>query len=184
MSKLFFVIDVESTGPAFATQNIYQFGYVPMLEDGTILPSESCDLLFATKHHDHDTLDFLKRELALTPKILQARKSALPPDQVMKNFAHKINVLKDVTAAKKVIFVSDNLAFDWGYMHTYFHRYLRMNPFGYAGRNIPDLSLGFYGSREEWEQHRTHAHTHDALDDVLGNAGALVRMIQDGLKIA
>jgi len=184
MTRLFFVADVESTGPDFATQNMYQFGYVPVMEDGTPLTGKSFDLLFSTNNHDSDTLDFLKRDLGLTPDILQARETAVSPERVMQEFQREITGWIDVTGAKKVIFVADNLAFDWGYIHTYFHRYLGKNPFGYAGRNIPDLSLGFYGTRDAWEQHRTQAHTHDALDDVLGNAGALVQMIQDGLKIA
>lgn len=182
--RLFIVTDVESTGPDFATHNMYQFGYVPELEDGTIFDGKSYDVLFSTPHHDPETLAFLRRDLGLTPEILQARPTAIPPGQAMQHFATDINQLLGTTGAKKVIFVADNLAYDWGFINTYFYRYLGKNPFGHAGRNIPCMSLGRYGSRDLWETFRTEAHTHDGLDDARGNAGGLVQMIKDGLKIA
>lgn len=182
--KVFFVSDVESTGPDFARHNMYQLAYVPVLEDGTILPGRSLDLQFATEYHHPYTLSFIKRALGLTLEMLKARKSAIPSEQAMKEFENDITKCLEVTGAKKAIFVSDNLAFDWGFVNTYFHRYCNKNPFGYSGRDIPSFSLGFYGTRGAWKKHRTQAHTHNALDDVMGNAGAVAKMIRDGLKIS
>lgn len=184
MSKVYFVTDTETTGPAFAIHNMYQMATVPVLADGTVLQGMSCNLAFSTDQHDPDTLDFLKRDLGFTPKQWVQRDDLVMPETAMVMLETFIeNILAD-HGAEKPIFVADNLAFDWGFVHTYFHRYRSRNPFGYAGRNIPCLSLGLYGSRDAWEKFRTEAHTHDALEDTRGNAGAFAKMIEDGLKIS
>lgn len=184
MSKVYFVTDTETTGPAFAIHNMYQMATVPVLADGTVLQGMSCNLAFSTDQHDPDTLDFLQRDLGFTPELWMQRDDLLRPVIAMQKLQHFIRITLDDNGASKPIFVADNLAFDWGFVHTYFHRYRSKNPFGYAGRNIPCLSLGLYGSRDAWEEFRTEAHTHDALEDTRGNAGAFAKMIQDGLKIS
>jgi hypothetical protein len=184
MSKVYFVTDTETTGPSFATHNMYQMATVPVLADGTVLHGMSCNLAFSTEQHDPDTLDFLKRDLGFTPEQWMQRNDLVIPEMAMVRLETFVeNILAD-HGAKKPIFVADNLAFDWGFVHTYFHHYRSKNPFGYAGRNIPCLSLGLYGSRDAWEEFRSEAHSHNALEDTRGNAGAFAKMIQDGLKIS
>ncbi len=183
MSKLFFVTDVESTGPDFARHNMYQFASVPVTADGVVLSGIAFDVDFSTKHHDPETLKFLKRDLGITLDTLRRRKNKVSPLFAMTEFDRFITRMLHETGAEKAIFVADNLAFDWGFMHTYFHRYLNKNPFGYAGRNIPCLSMGRYGKRNAWEAFITEAHTHDALEDTRGNAGAFAKMINDGLRV-
>lgn len=183
MSQVYFVTDVETTGPDFAYHNMYQFAAVPVLPDGTVLEGLVLDVDFdPARGHDQDTLDFLRRDLQITPETLKTRTTMVKPDPAMRTFnSFIIGVLREA-GAQKPLFVADNLAFDWGFIHTYFHQYLSKNPFGYAGRNIPDLSAGFYGSRKAWEKFISEPHTHDALDDTRGNAGAFSKMLQDGLK--
>lgn len=184
MSKVYFVTDVETTGPDFSYHNMYQFASVPVLQDGTVLEGAVYDVDFdPARGHDQDTLDFLKRDLQIIPETLRARETKIAPAGAMLTFNSFVRgVLRDVGATKP-LFVADNLAFDWGFIHTYFHQYLSKNPFGYAGRNIPCLSAGFYGSRKAWEEFITEPHTHDALDDTRGNAGAFAKMLKDGLKV-
>jgi hypothetical protein len=184
MDKLFIVGDVEATGPNFAKHNMYQLGYVPMLADGTIFPGKAIDLLFRTKYHYAATLAFLKRDLGLTPEILQARPTAIKPRLAIEMFADDISDLMKSTSTKDVVFLSDNLAFDWGYIHFYCWHYLGHNPLGYAGRDIPSISMGMYGARGFWEKFRTEDHTHGGLEDARGNAGAVVHTIKDGLKLS
>ncbi len=183
MSKVYFVTDVESTGPDFANHNMYQVATVPVLPDGTVLRGASYNLAFSTNLHDHETLKFLKSDLGFTPELWMKRDDLVKPELAMVKFETFVGDILADHGATKPIFVADNLAFDWGYVHTYFHRYRSKNPFGYAGRNIPCLSLGLYGSRDAWEKFITEAHTHDALEDTRGNAGAFSKMIQDGLKV-
>jgi len=186
MSKMFFLTDVEATGPDFATHSMYEFAMVPVLTNGTVLPGMKFEVDLLSYHEtDHyaDTLKFLEKDLGITIDSLRARKNILHPNAAMEMCNEFVSHHLSENRADKPLFVADNLAFDWGYMHTYFFRYLKQNPFGYAGRNIPDLSLGYYGSRSFWERFRTQQHTHDALDDTAGNAGAFAHMIKDGLKV-
>jgi len=163
---------------------MYQFASVPVLQDGTVLEGIAFDVdLDPERCHDEDTLDFLKRELQITPATLQARENTVKPSGAMLTFnSFILGVLKEARA-QKPLFVADNLAFDWGFNHTYFLQYAGHDPFGYAGRNIPCLSAGFYGGRSAWEKFITEPHTHDALDDTRGNAGAFSKMLKDGLKV-
>ena len=183
MLVVYFVTDVESTGPDFAKHNMYQVATVPVLPDGTVLCGTSYNLPFWTDHHDSNTLEFLKRDLRFTPDLWMQRDDLVNPEAAMVKFETFVGDILVDHGATKPIFVADNLAFDWGYVHTYFHRYRNKNPFGYAGRNIPCLSHGLYGTRNAWEKFRTEVHTHDALEDARGNAGAFSKMIQDGLKV-
>ena len=85
------------------------------------------------------------------------------------------------------VFISDNLAFDWMWIAYYFDRYMINNPFGFSGRRIGDLYCGMKmdGSKNrEWKQKlRKTRHTHNPVDDAMGNAEALLAMKEMGLKI-
>ena len=185
MKRVFFVTDVEATGPNFTTHSMYQFASVPVAQDGTVLENSfTSDVELVSNCYDTDTMDFLKKNLGVTPYTLSNRPNQVSALEAIGQFEAFIEDTLKAVGAEKVIFVADNLAFDWGYINTYFHRFLGRNPFGYAGRNLPDISMGLYGSRNKWEEFRTQEHTHDALDDVTGNAGALSHMIRnDGLVL-
>ena len=103
------------------------------------------------------------------------------PGGVMTNFRNwlteKVN--------DRPIFISDNLAFDWQWINYYFHYYLGKNPFGFSGRRIGDLYSGlekdfFAGSK--WKKFRKTRHTHNPVDDAVGNAEALLTIRELGLK--
>lgn len=84
------------------------------------------------------------------------------------------------------IFMSDNLAFDWHFINCYFHRFLGQNPFGFSGRRIGDLYAGLVkdaSKATEWKKYRVTRHTHDPVDDAKGNAEALKKIRELGLRI-
>ena len=87
----------------------------------------------------------------------------------------------------KPVFVSDNLAFDWMWICWYFHKYLGENPFGHSGRRIGDLYCGMKkdaGVNGEWKRKfRKTKHSHNPVEDALGNAEALLEFQKLGLKI-
>ena len=90
------------------------------------------------------------------------------------------------TAENSAVLVSDNPGFDAAFITYYFALAEIPNPFGFSSRRIGDLFAGFKkDSRKanEWKKLRTDAHTHNALDDALGNAGALLRIAEMGLRI-
>jgi len=104
------------------------------------------------------------------------------PKAVMENFAAWL----EQHSKGRPIFVSDNLAFDWQFINYYFHRFLGRNPFGFSGRRIGDLYTGLVkdaSKATEWKKYRITAHTHNPVDDARGNAEALRKFKELGLKI-
>ncbi|HYS80726.1 MAG TPA: exonuclease [Anaeromyxobacteraceae bacterium] len=84
----------------------------------------------------------------------------------------------------KPVFCSDNLAFDWQWVNYYFHAYLGRNPFGWSGRRIGDLYCGMMKDGfATWKHLRPTAHDHDPVNDARANAGVLLRLIEQGLKL-
>ena len=103
------------------------------------------------------------------------------PREVMLKF-------KDWIAASsngKPVFISDNLAFDWQWINYYFHYFTGGNPFGYSGRRIGDIYSGLvkdYFAASKWKEFRRTAHTHNPVDDAKGNAEALLKIREMGIK--
>jgi hypothetical protein len=81
-------------------------------------------------------------------------------------------------------FVSDNNGFDWQFVNWYFHHFIGGNPFGFSSTNLGSLYKGM--AKDMWQNFkhlRRTKHTHDPLDDALGNAEAMLAMVQEmGLK--
>jgi len=104
------------------------------------------------------------------------------PKAVMEKFA---SWLAEHTTGRPV-FVSDNVAFDWQFINYYFHRFLERNPFGFSGRRIGDIYAGLVkdaSKATEWKKYRVTAHTHNPVDDAKGNAEALRKFKEFGLRI-
>lgn len=82
------------------------------------------------------------------------------------------------------VFISDNLAYDWQWINWYFHTYLEETPLGFSGRRIGDIYCGLVSdSRAKWKHLRKTYHDHNPVNDAKGNAEALLRMQEMGLKI-
>lgn len=76
----------------------------------------------------------------------------------------------------RLVFWSDNLAFDWQFINYYFYMTLQTNPFGHSGRRIGDLYAGIKGdirAASKWKSLRDTKHTHHPLEDAYGNLEAL-----------
>lgn len=104
------------------------------------------------------------------------------PAYVMGSFSKWI----EENSIGKPVFISDNLAFDWQWINWYFHKYTGRNPFGFSGRRIGDLYCGMKmdtGLNAEWKKrYRKTRHTHNPVDDAMGNAEALLEFRKMGLK--
>lgn len=77
------------------------------------------------------------------------------------------------------IFISDNVAFDWMWICCGFWRALGRNPFGHSGRRISDFYAGLTGdwsNTQRWKRLRITPHTHNPIEDCMGNAEALARI--------
>jgi hypothetical protein len=87
---------------------------------------------------------------------------------------------------KKIMFVSDNNGFDFMFVSWYFWHFLRRNPFGHSSTNLGSLYKGLAKDvLVNFKHLRRTKHTHNPVDDAMGNAEALLHMRDTlGLKIA
>jgi hypothetical protein len=79
----------------------------------------------------------------------------------------------------RAIMISDNPAFDWGWINYYAHRFGHGNPFGHSARRIGDFYAGLerdFGVASRWKSLRKTRHSHHPVDDAKGNAEALIEM--------
>lgn len=85
----------------------------------------------------------------------------------------------------RAIFISDNNGFDWMFVCWYFHHFLGKNPFGFSSQNLGSLYKGLIKDTFQNFKHlRRTKHTHNPVDDALGNAEAFLTMIEEhDLKI-
>ncbi len=127
--------------------------------------------------------NYIEDSLAISGFSREEHEQFDEPEKVMKEFA---GWLKENSKGRPV-FISDNLAFDWQWLNYYFHTYLGYNPFGYSGRRIGDLYCGMMKNTSlnaEWKRlYRITKHDHNPVNDAMGNAEALLKMVELGLKV-
>lgn len=101
------------------------------------------------------------------------------PKAVMERFAAWLAAIPG-----RPVLVSDNNGFDAMFVAWYFHHFLGRNPFGHSSVNLGSLYKGLVRDVSKTFKHlRKTAHTHDPLDDALGNAEAMLALREQGLKI-
>jgi len=167
----YFVIDVESDGPIIAKHSMVCFGAVKLT------PELNSTFYGKTKPIGDD---FIPSSLAVSGFTREQHLSFDDPAIVMKNFADWIKI----HSVGKPILISDNNGYDASWINYYFHRYYGSNPFGWSSRRIGDLYCGMVKDTwATWKHLRVTEHTHNPVDDAKGNAEALLKMKEMGLKI-
>jgi len=171
------VVDVEADGPCPGKYSMISFGAVlltPKLDQtfyGQVLPITEAFELEALK-----AVGVTREEHKKPPHK--------NPADVMLEFSDWLN---DVSAGYRPVFISDNPAFDWQWINYYFHLFTGNNPMGHSARRIGDLYCGLVkDSRKnhQWKKKlRKTKHTHNPVDDAMGNAEALLAMRDMGLYI-
>jgi DNA polymerase III epsilon subunit-like protein len=82
------------------------------------------------------------------------------------------------------VFIADNNGFDWQFINWYFWHFTGGNPFGHSSANLGSLYKGMVKNMSQNFKHlRKTGHTHNPVDDAMGNAEALLEMKRLGLKI-
>lgn len=160
----YIVVDIESDGPIP--------GYYSMICFGAVLVNEKLDKTFYGKLKPiSDKFD--PQALAISGFDRETTLEFDDPKEVMLNFEEWIKE----NSKGRPIFISDNNGFDWMFICWYFHHFLNRNPFGYSSRRIGDLYCGLVNDTfAQWKHLRKTEHTHNPVDDAMGNAEALLHM--------
>lgn len=169
----YIVVDVEADGPYPGDYSMVCFGAV------VVEPTLSKTFYGEIKPISDK---WIPEALAVSG-ITRPQHFKMPhPQETMREFKDWL----EFVSKGKPIFISDNLAFDWQWINYYFHKYTGSNPFGHSGRRIGDLYCGMKmdaGLNQEWKRlYRKTKHDHNPVNDAKGNAEALLKMKELGLK--
>jgi DNA polymerase III epsilon subunit-like protein len=169
--KNLIVVDVESDGPLQGINSMVCFG--------AVIVEEGLERTFYGKLKPVSS-EYNPEALAISGFSREEHENFDDPKEVMENFE---KWLLENTNGKPIL-ISDNNGYDAAWINWYFHRYLGRNPFGWSSRRIGDIYCGFKNDmRASWKQLRDTKHTHNPVDDAKGNAEAILKMREMGLKI-
>lgn len=94
--------------------------------------------------------------------------------------------LTEVAQGDRLRFVADNAGFDWMFVCWYLYEFVGRNQFGFSPLSLTSLYHGYVQDikrASEWKKkYRTVQHSHNALDDARGNAGAMRTFAKKGIK--
>jgi DNA polymerase III epsilon subunit-like protein len=169
-SKCCVMVDVEADGPAP--------GLYSMIELGAVVIDEKLTKSFYTTLCPISD-KWVPEALSVTGCSREQTLKFVDPATAIQNFADWLK--KEVPG--RPMFISDNNGFDWQFVNYYCWRFLEHNPFGHSSTNLGSLYKGLRRDMFVNFKHlRRTPHTHNPVDDALGNAQALLTMIKQGLK--
>jgi 3' exoribonuclease, RNase T-like len=160
----YIMVDIESDGPIPGDYSMISFG--------AVLVDAKLDQTFYGKLKPISD-NFKPEALSVSGHSREETMTFEDPIIEMTKFKDWI---KEV-CNDKPIFISDNNGFDWMFVCWYFHHFLGENPFGYSSQNMGSLYKGLVQDTTKNFKHlRKTKHTHNPVDDAIGNAEALIYM--------
>lgn len=158
------MVDIESDGPIPGDYSMICFGAV-------VVESRLDRTFYGQLRPISDR--FLPEALAVSGFSREHALQFDPPETVMARFAEWLNGVSN----NRPIFISDNNGFDWQFINWYFHHFTGRNPFGFSSVNLGSLYKGLVKDTGKNFKHlRRTRHTHNPVDDAIGNAEALLTM--------
>ncbi len=169
----YIMVDIESDGPIPGDYSMICFG--------AVIVDEKLDKTFYGQIKPISD-NFIPEALAVSGFSREETKNFDEPIKVMTEFKNWI----DINSKGRPIFISDNNGFDWMFICWYFHHFINENPFGFSSRRLSDLYCGIEKDTfARWKHLRKTTHTHNPVDDAMGNAEVLIFMKNEmGLKIS
>lgn len=169
----YIMVDIESDGPIPGDYSMICFG--------AVLVDEKLDRTFYGKLKPISE-QFDPKALSISGFSREETLEFEDPKTVMTNFKTWIQE----NSKGRPVFISDNNGFDWMFICWYFHHFIGENPFGYSSRRLADLYCGLEKDTfAKWKHLRKTVHTHNPVDDAMGNAEVLVLMKNEmDLKIS
>ena len=166
-----FSVDVEADGPIPGDYSMIEVGAV-VVRDGLK------DTFYGKLKPISDK--WVPEALAVSGHSREDVMGFDDPKAVMQAFDRWIN---DVCVGRPM-FIADNNGFDWMFVCWYFHHFVGACPFGFSSTNLGSLWKGMERDmRSSFKRLRKTKHTHNPVDDAMGNAEALLKMRDLGLKI-
>ena len=169
----YIMVDIETDGPIPADYSMICFG--------AIVVDEQLDKTFYGQLKPISDQWFPKA-LEVSGFTRQETLGFDEPKMVMEQFRDWIVLY----SKKQPVFISDNNGFDWQFINYYFHHFLGNNPFGHSSTNLGSLYKGLVKNMTKNFKHlRKTVHSHNPVDDVRGNAEALLYLKHEmGLNIS
>lgn len=171
----FFVGDVEADGRAAGLHSLVSFAVVHV-KNLEIVDHFRADLAPISS-------EWIPECLAVSNVTREQHLAYEDPAIVIPRFAAWV---EERVGSDRAVFESDNPSFDFGvWLNYYLWRFAGRNPFGHSARRIGDFAAGLEGdfrSSSKWRKLRQTKHTHDPLDDAMGNAEPLIALIKRSPK--
>lgn len=160
----YIMVDIEADGPIPHKYSMLSIGAV--LVEPSLSKTFYAELKPISNNYLQSALDVcgFNRKQTLTFE---------DPLSVMERFRDWIRSV----SKNKPMFVSDNNGFDWQFVNYYFHTFLETNPFGYSSMNLGSFYKGLeLNTFVNFKHLRDKHHSHNALDDAIGNAEAMLKL--------
>lgn len=164
----YFMTDVETDGPVPGTDeySMVKVGCVLVRPDLPRAPTFYGELRPISPRFDPEALG--------VAGVTRAQTLAFDdPGDVVREFVEWV----EANTVGKPTFISDNNGFDFSFAAWYCHHFTGRCPFGHSSTNLGSLYRGLVKTMAEDFKHlRVTSHTHDPVDDAVGNAEALLHM--------
>lgn len=160
------MVDIESDGPIPGDYSMISFGAVVV--DSTLAKRFGGRLRPISE-------DWIPDALAVSGHSRAETLGFEDPKVVMTRFSQWL----EENCRDRPMFISDNNGFDWQFINWYFHHFTGQNPFGFSSTNLGSFYKGLIRDTSKNFKHlRKTKHTHDPVDDALGNAEAFLTIIE------
>jgi len=177
-----FMVDIEANGQCPGVYSMTEFACIRWDGDGihpvrfhgkiTVLDGEKSDPEAEAFYKEWNLVDRDSKPTGQERTIIST------PAVVMKDF---VEWLELVNVKGRPMFISDNNGFDYQFINYYCHKYVGRNPFGHSSTNLGSLYKGYvHNMMESFKKLRKTQHTHNPVDDCLGNLEAMdaIRLLE------
>jgi DNA polymerase III epsilon subunit-like protein len=166
------MVDIEADGPLP--------GDYSMIAIGAVLVDERLDTIFYGRLRPISE-EWVPSALAISGFSREETLAFDDPAEVMNSLRAWVEAIDRGPCA----FIADNAGFDWGFVNWYFHHFCGANPFGHNSEDLGTLYKGIAKDMSATFEHlRVTQHSHNALEDAIGNAEALLHMRNElGLEL-
>lgn len=169
MSNLIFV-DVEADGPCPGLYSMVSFGAVLYKHN------DDFSYTFYGECSPLPDAQWIESSLKISNTTREQHLSYVDPEKTMFDFAQWLASIQ-TDSNDRLIFMSDNNGFDWQFINYYFWKYNNSNPFGHSSVNMSNLYQGYVKNMFKNHRHlRKTKHTHNPVDDAIGNAEAFLHL--------